>query len=753
MQPEGLKQEEYSGGRLDPQGLYGSEKRRVVLKNKPPPNIVPNTEVERMVTINGEILGDFLTVIYNQDGLLQLTNLPGGSAEAELGRLFPLVQVYVYLETTASWKILGDNILENAAELRQKIRNGVVSISSFRSGDSSYSMWMNRKPSTWLTAAVVKTLAAVDQVNKVDRQALSESVAWLIRHAQQQDGSFKDKSSFIHNKFMAARTSEVEQSVYLTSFVLIALHKATSIKEPILQLRFHDDSMTSAANYISQHAPNVKSVYVRAVATYALTLHDPNSIITSNLLISLEHLARQKGHPAELRYWQESNVEAEVFKPEQSSGLTVETTAYVLLTVLLKSRIPYANPILVWLTQDQHYGQGFYSTQDTVLTLEALTEYSRLVPRSALNQDINLEYVHKGALQRVQLSQSRPVATPIQVTKSDDIIASTGYGTGVSNVKMKTVYYQTTPSQQRNCNFDLKIEMVGARTSNISGPQAPHLVACAKYKPPPNELLTESSLTVMKIQLPTGVEAYLEDLRQFRDAMEPVISEYYLEGNTVVILMDTVPSQIFLCVGFRIRTRFTVVGASKSLFSIYEPQDKGSICTKLFQEQQLQRYCVGEQCQCMTAACAAYREKIDLTLTSAKRTEETCRPHIKYAYRVTVQSSTVEGDFVTFTAIVREVLKNTGKELQAVSSNTEVDLIKKVTCSSVKIQSQKQYLVMGSSGSEVTLEDTFKYRLPLDSDALVELWPTDCSDTGCSDYILQLGDYALNLQLNSCSDV
>lgn len=55
-----------------------------------------------------------------------------------------------------------------------------------------------------LTAAVVKTLAAVDQVNKVDRQALSESVAWLIRHAQQQDGSFKDKSSFIHNKFMAS---------------------------------------------------------------------------------------------------------------------------------------------------------------------------------------------------------------------------------------------------------------------------------------------------------------------------------------------------------------------------------------------------------------------------------------------------------------------------------------------------------------------------------------------------------------------
>ncbi len=30
---------------------------------------------------------------------------------------------------------------------------------------------------------------------------------------------------------------------------------------------------------------------------------------------------------------------------------------------VFKGRIQYANPILSWLTQDQHYGQGFYSIQ------------------------------------------------------------------------------------------------------------------------------------------------------------------------------------------------------------------------------------------------------------------------------------------------------------------------------------------------------------------------------------------------------
>ncbi|XP_054630577.1 complement C5 isoform X2 [Dunckerocampus dactyliophorus] len=749
--PEGVKMEEYSGGTLDPQGLYGSEKTTVVLKNQPPANMVPNTAVERMVTISGEILGDVLSVVFDPEGLRQLVNLPGGSVEAELGRILPLAHVYQYLETTRKWDVLGGSIQKNSDYLKQQIREGLVSITSFRRGDSSYSMWTKREASTWLTAAVVRTLATVDPVVKVDRQALSESLSWLIHNAQNQDGSFSDKSSFRPNRFMAEGVEPRERSVYLTSFVLIALHRATSIQERILQLRFHDDSKRSAANYISQDALNLKSVYVRALATYALTLHDPNAAISITLIKSLETLARQKGHPAVLRYWQEPNMASDWLRPDQSSGLTVETTAYVLLTMLLKGRIQYANPIMSWLTQDQHYGQGFFSVQDTILTLEAITEYSRVIPRAVLNQDITVRSSLKGDLARVQLSQSRPVATPIQVLQDDVITVSTGYGRGVSNIKMKAVYYQMT-QPSHNCNFDISIETVGAGASDSASMRAPHLSACAKYKPPPNEVVTESTMTVMKIQLPSGVEAHLEDLRQFRDAMEPIISHYELQGNTVVIQMDSVPSDIFLCVGFRIREGFKVDGASKSLLTVFEPQDKGSLCSKHFsyQEQKLQRLCVAEQCQCMTAACAAYRGTFDLTLTAAKRQQETCRGHIKYAYKVAVTSQEAEGDFVTFKATVVEVLKNTDKAFEAVSSGTEVELIKKVTCSSMDIQNLKQYLVMGSRGSEVKLSHATKYRLPLDSDATVDPWPAQCTSSACSDYMSHLDEYALDLQLFSC---
>ncbi|KAF6715641.1 Complement C5 [Oryzias melastigma] len=753
--PEGVRREVNSGGSLDPQGLYGSTRLKVVLKNQMPPNMVPNSAVQRMLAINGELPGDVVTVLTKPDGIQTLIDLPLGVAIAKLDSLFLLTQVYLYLETTSSWDMLETNSQKSSSDLKQKIRDGLVDLSSIKNGDSSYSVSTKAEPSTWVTAMAVKVLAVADSVmdgGSVDRQSLSESVTWLISKTQQEDGSFSEKSSLKPDRVMVEGADPVENSVYVTSVVLIALQRAKEIRDERLRLQFHDISRRSAAGYLSRHAMNVKSMYVRAVATYALTLHDPDSTAVSELLRSLENRARQRGNPVELRYWQEADVTADWIKPDQSSGQTVETTAYVLLTMLLKGRISYANPILSWLTQDQYYGDGFFSSTDALMALEAITEYKRVTPRAELNQQINIRYNRKGEVKRVALNSRQPVVAPIEVALNDDITVSTGYGKGVSNVKLKTVFYQTTASLQTRCNFELNIEMSGSSLSGGSSVEAPHLAACVKYKPPVNEVSTASSLTVLKIQLPTGVEPYLDDLRKFMESDDPVISHYELQGQTVVILMDTVPSDIFLCVGFGVRTRFKVVGANDCLFTVSERQDRGSLCTKEFspQHQMLQRLCVGEQCQCMTAACAAYRGNVDLTLTPVKRTEELCQPHIKYGLIVTVRSAASEGDFMIYSASVVEVLKNTEKDLEALNPKSEVELVKKATCTSINLQDNKQYLVFGSRGSEIQNGRHFKYRLALDSEALVELLSTDCSSDLCQKHKAQMEDFSIYFMLNEC---
>ncbi|XP_041856086.1 complement C5 isoform X2 [Melanotaenia boesemani] len=750
--PDGVRQEVNSGGRLDPQGIYGSEKIEVELKNKLPENMVPSSGVQRVLTINGELPGEVVTVISNPKGFRQLISTPEGSAMGELERLLPYVQVYDYLEATRNWGLLGPDILKSSADMRQKIKDGQIAITSFLNGDNSYSMWRDGEGSTRVTAEVVGVLSSADAFVRVDHQSLSNSVSWLINSAQQQDGSFAEKSSYKSDKAMGS--DPLEQSVYLTSFVLIALVRATSIRENTLQLKSHGTSKTQAADYISQHAPQVKSVYVRAVATYALTLVDSSNMAVTQLFESLEKVARQKGNPVELRYWQEPGVTTEWIKPDESSGRTVEMTAYVLLAVLNMGRIPYGNPILLWLTQDQHYGEGYFSMRDAMLTLEALTKYSKVVPKTYLNQDIIIRYAREGRLKEVQLNQNRPVSSPLEIKKNDDIIVSTGFGKGVSSVKLKTVYYQTTASTQPRCNFELTIKVVGPDASDNPSMRAPHLVACAKYKPPPGEKYTESELTVMKIQLPTGVEPYLEDLKQFKVGLEPVINDYSLEGSTVVIQIESVPSSVFLCVGFRIRSRFKVLGGSESLLTVTEPNDKGSICTRPFsdEQQKLQRLCVGEHCQCMTAACAIFRENLDTTLTYEARKQEICKPPYKYAFKVKVTSKSSEGDFTTYRTTVVEAVFSKDQDYKSVHQDTTIDLVKKASCLGVELKVNQRYMLIGSSGSEYKDRNKSKYRVALDSDTLVETWPINCESPECSDYLAAMSDLAINLELDGCDD-
>lgn len=72
----------------------------------------------------GEIIGNYVAAVVKPDGVRQLINLPVGSAEAEVGTVLTQVQVYNYLEATGSWGILGHNIQENAANVRQRIKDG-----------------------------------------------------------------------------------------------------------------------------------------------------------------------------------------------------------------------------------------------------------------------------------------------------------------------------------------------------------------------------------------------------------------------------------------------------------------------------------------------------------------------------------------------------------------------------------------------------------------------------------------------------
>ncbi|KAJ8379726.1 hypothetical protein SKAU_G00005040 [Synaphobranchus kaupii] len=722
--PEGIKTEIHLQGTLDPQGVYGKTRRRLEFQNSVPPNLVPKSSVDRLLTINGEILGAVMAMLNDPTGLQRLTSLPRGSAEVELMGVFPVYYVYHHLETTGRWNLMGADAERSRLDLKNKLKEGITSLMSFKKKtEHSYSVWTGEEGSTWLTALVVKALGLVAEYVPVDRVSLCNSIFWL-KSRRNPDGSFREESNYIPSKIMGAGADVTEKTAFLTSFTIIGIKNGMKVDN--CQLLEFKEILEEAAQYLHGTFGKLKSTYVRAITAYALALVDQYSIPARQLYERLQNEANVKGNPAVVRFWEEINTIPGASKPNKVSAQSVETTAYVLLTTMLYGNMQYANPILSWLTQDQYYGGGFHSTQDTILTLEALTKYGDLVKHTELKMEIRASYRSKGDLQLISLSDKHPVATPIQVMNDDDVIVATGFSTGVSVANMKTVFYSTTQSNV-NCYFDLKIDVHAPVVDSIEPMfMSPRIVACAKFKPPENEVYLQSSHTVMEIHLPTGVKPIQEDLDLMQKSLESRISHYEIQGDQVILQLNSVPSEDFLCVGFRIQELFRTGMASSSLFRVYEFNNPASQCFKPYYtrgERRLLRLCEEDECQCMAAECSSFKSPMDLSVTADERLKAVCQAHMKYAFKVKIESFVEEGDFVSYAAEIEDVYK---KDTEDVKRGTEVTFVKKATCTDVDLLPGSQYLIMGSDVMQIEILRSYKYKYPLDSQTWVEKWPQEC---------------------------
>ncbi|XP_049326436.1 complement C5 isoform X3 [Astyanax mexicanus] len=745
--PEGIRKETWIGGRIDPQGVYGKIVNRVEIGNYNPKNLVPKSTVDRELTINGELLGELLSIITDPKGIMKLLTLPRGSAEVELLSLLPVFYVYDYLERAEEWGHVGDI---SSAGLKRKMEEGIISIMSFKSKrEHSFTLFRNKEASTWLTALMVKTLAKVDKYLPVDGDMLSNTVRWLITQCQNQDGSFSEKSSYKPNKLMGTGADVTDQAVYLTSFVAIGIKNALSV--PKCNLQIYQDAVDKAERYLTLHAVKVKNLYVRALATYALNVIDQSSQGAVNMYEKLKKDSQVKGNPVLIRFWQEKDASQDPLKPNKATAATVETTAYALLSCLLRGDMNYAQPVVNWLTQDQRYGGGFHSTQDAILTLEALTQYRTVARQALLNMEVDVSYRRAGLIGRFSLSQNRPIGKPMELAQAEDIILKTGSSSGVAFANLKLVYYETVQSNE-DCRFDMSIDVHSHKPgSDEPMERSPRIVACAKYRKPENEVEMEAGHTVMEINLPTGFTLVVQDLERLRDGLESRISDFEINGGQVILQMDSIPSDEFYCVGFRIQEVFTTGMNSASTFKVYEFHDPDNQCTKFYhlQTRKLLRLCNGANCQCMAAECCTFKPNIDSAITAQQRMQHACREGIKYAFKVRVTSTTAEGDFLTYNANVEQILKKGSEDIRI---GTEVGLVKKATCST-NLEIGKHYLIMGAEIMQLRLLRSYRYKFPLDSQASVEWWPSesDCSESSCRTYLNILNEFEFDFSFTGCS--
>ncbi|NWV40249.1 CO5 protein, partial [Grantiella picta] len=415
-----------------------------------------------------------------------------------------------------------------------------------------------------LTAFALRILGQVYQYIDLNQRSVCDSLLWLIDNCQMPDGSFSEFSNYQPVKLQGTLPRESkEKSLYLTAFSLIGIDKSVKIC-PTQKIQ---DAKSRAGDYLTQNVQLAQSPFTMAITSYALALVDLNHRSARETFSALKREAFVTGHPPVYRFWKDTFKTQDEQSPSSVTAQMVETTAYALLTTLLRGDENYAKPIIRWLSEEQRHGGGFYSTQDTVNALEALTEYSLLVKRLHLDMDVKVSYKESGLLNVFKLTEDHFVGRTLTAPLHDDLYVSTGSSTGIATVNVRTVYNIIDTSED-SCNFELKI-IPKRDDGRIKGDGEPlgRLEACAKYKPSAREPRSGSAHAVMDIGLVSGVEANSDDLTT---AIDQLIADYEIKDGHVLVQIDSVPSHKFLCVGFRISELFRVGMLNPATFTVYE---------------------------------------------------------------------------------------------------------------------------------------------------------------------------------------
>ncbi|NWS73130.1 CO5 protein, partial [Crotophaga sulcirostris] len=748
VMPEGIKKEIHAGFTLDPQGVYGSIKRRQEFRYKIPLNLVPKTKIDRSVSVKGHLMGETIATILTPSGLSSLTNLPKGSAEAEFMSIAPVFYVFRYLEESNNWHLLGPETLTSRTQMRRKMKEGIVSILSFRNSDFSYSMWKNGQASTWLTAFALRILGQVNQYINLDQISVCNSLLWLIDNCQMPDGSFSEFSNYQPVKLQGTLPKETkEKALYLTAFCVIGIEK--SIKMCPTQ-KIHD-AKNKAGDYLMKNVRSAQSPFTLAITSYALALVDLNHQSAKVAFSTLKREAYVIGDPPIYRFWKDTFKAFDQHTPGSVTAQMVETTAYALLTALLGGDKNYANPIIKWLSEEQRYGGGFYSTQDTINALEALTEYSLLVQRLDLDMSVKVAYKNIGNINLFKLTEDNFVGRTMTVPLNDDIYVSTGSSTGIATVNVKTVY-NTIGTSEESCNFELKIvpKRDDGKGYRKEGEPLGRLEACAKYRPGAREPQSGSAHAVMDIGLVSGLEANTEDLSTLASGVDQLIADYEIKDGHVILQIDSVPANNFLCVGFRVSELFKVGMLNPGTFTVYEYHAPDKRCTIFYNpygNEKLVRLCEGDECKCMEAECSKVQKRLDESITADTRREAACQNDIAYVYKVNILSRSEEGYFVKYSATILDLYKRGQAFAQ---KNNEITFVKKKTCGDVELSPGEQYLIMGKEALKISVGYSFKFQYPLDSSTWIEWWPSNAACTFCREFLNNMEDFAEDLIISGC---
>ncbi|XP_008058979.1 complement C3, partial [Carlito syrichta] len=729
--PEGIKVNKTVAVRtLDPehQGEGGVQRLDI-----PPADLsdqVPDTESETRILLQGNPVVQMTEDAIDGERLKHLIVTPSGCGEQNMISMTPTVIAVHYLDHTEQWEKFG---LEKRQAALDLIRKGYTQQLAFKQPSSAYSAFLNRAPSTWLTAYVVKVFSLAVNLIAINSEVLCGAVKWLILEKQKPDGLFQEDGPVIHQEMIGGFRGDQEKDVALTAFVLIALQEAKDICEG--QVNSLEGSINKAGDFLYNNYLNLRRSYTVAIAGYALAQMDR---------LKEEHLNKFLSTAKDKRSWEE---------PGQHL-YNVEATSYALLALLYLKDFDSVPPVVRWLNEQRYYGGGYGSTQATFMVFQALAQYKRDAPdHKELNLGVSINLPSRNSKVYHRLLWESASLLRSEETKENEGFSLIAEGKGQGTLTVVTMYHAKAQGQLTCNKFSLRVTIKPAPETEKRPQDAKNsmiLGICARYLE--NH---DATMSILDISMMTGFVPDMEDLKRLSNGVDRYISKYELEKglsekNTLIIYLDKVSHSEDDCIAFKVHQYFNaelLQPGGVKVYSYYNPEES---CTQFYhpekEDGQLSKLCRGELCRCAEENC--FMQKLDDSVTQEYREDKVCEPGVDYVYKTKLVRTQLSTDFDEYVMAIQQIIKSGTDEVQVGHERTFISHIK---CrDTLDLQDGKHYLMWGQS-SDLWGEPP-KISYLIGKDTWLEFWPEEdeCQDEENAKRCRDLNGFTENMIVFGC---
>ncbi|XP_060570674.1 C3 and PZP-like alpha-2-macroglobulin domain-containing protein 8 [Ruditapes philippinarum] len=503
-----------------------------------PDNMVENSKFTTII-----ITGNFM--VPSIEGLDSLIKIPSGCGEQNMIHFAPTIYITDYL--TIVGKLTAEIRLKSAESLHEGLQQEL----KFKRYDGSFSAFGNRDSSgsSWLTAFVLKCFGQAKGLIQIDDKIMVNAMTWLLRY-QNSDGSFREPGRVLDYQMQGGTSSGITMS----AFIIISLLENKNMGG----VQGLTSAITKASSYLEGKLHDVTDSYTLAILCYALA--SANSHLRSTCYMKLKDAAiydDDKVHWEANRKVSKREVGTQVLT-DRAPAKDIEASSYALLTYMKLGYFSEAFPIVTWLVSQRNPTGGQSSTQDTIISIQAMAEYASSgngAPGPGYGVFFRLSssgnFKHEYSINSATFDFVHRIEVPSDV----ETITVLVNGSGLAVIDVSTSYYVTGNEIDDKIGVNVTVTTELINTVSIK--------SCLRW----NGRL-DSGMLLMEVEMPTGFQSNATVLNR-----QSIIMKHETNGRIIALYFNGVKPSTSICVDVKMDRVDPVVKSQACHVKAYDYYD------------------------------------------------------------------------------------------------------------------------------------------------------------------------------------